>query len=457
MTKSLQQNSIAIVGAGIVGLSISLRLQMSGYRVTVFDRADPMQACSAGNAGYLSEANIFPPASPEMLRQLPRFLLSKSGPLVIRASYLTRMLPWTRRALSVLEPSAYRAITDTLASMTTRAYEDLAELAETAGASNLLSRDGGLVVFKSAAALEKKCRALDQWNGYGLSVRRLSGDEIRELEPALTPDIIGGLNFQNSGRCSNPQRLGLQYAESLHQQGVQVRRADVKRVNANASDVTVETNEGPFEFEHAIVCAGFWSSELLKPYVARIPIVSERGYHLMLPQAGVLLSRPVVFGEPHFAATPMDEGLRLAGTAEFASPNAPPDMRRATMLLKLAQSYLKPIDDTGAKPWMGVRPSLPDGLPAVGRVEGQPRLLYAFGHAHNGLTLSATTARCMEALLRDHAPPIDMRPLDIRRFGKAAKRFYPSSASSHLHKPHEATICASPSDIPRLWPPPYRR
>jgi D-hydroxyproline dehydrogenase len=416
MVSTSSKPTVAVVGGGIVGLSTALQLQRDGHDVTVIERDAPMQACSAGNAGYLSEANIFPPASPDMLWQMPRLTLAKDGPLVIRPSYAPHMLPWGRRALAVLKPQSMARITGTLAAMTRLAYASISELAAHAGASGLLSRDGGLVAFKTQAALEKKCAAMNTWNGYGLPVRRLSADEIAALEPALAPDIVGGLLFQNSGRCSNPQGLGLRYAEHLAAQGGRIVRDEVRAINPEGSGKVSVQGQHSRQFDRVVVCGGYWSGTLMRSFFHRVPLVSERGYHLMLPRPGLSLTRPVVFGEPHFAATPMDEGLRLAGTAEFARWDAPPAWERAHMLLALASQYLRGLDGTEARPWMGIRPSLPDGLPAIGTVPGAPTIHYAFGHAHNGLTLSAVTARCVSALVQDTAPPVDMAPMSLERF-----------------------------------------
>jgi glycine/D-amino acid oxidase-like deaminating enzyme len=409
--------AVAVIGAGIVGLSVATQLQREGLRVTVLDRDDPMQACSAGNAGYLSDANIFPPASRDMLAQLPRLMLSREGPLVIRPAYAHRMLPWTRHALKVLQPQALRVVTETLASMTRIGYAAIHDLAALTGASSLLSRDGGLVVFKSATGLEKKCRALETWNNHGLPVRRVSAAEALALEPALADDIVGGLYFMNSGRCANPQRLGQLYAAHFLRNGGRILREEVRSVEPQPDGgVDLHTSSGRTRFERVVVCAGYWGGALMKPFFRSMPIVSERGYHLMLPNPSVVLSRPVVFGEPHFAATPMEGGLRLAGTAEFSAPDAEPNMHRATMLLQLADRYLKGVRGEGARPWMGIRPSFPDGLPAIGRLTDHPALLYAFGHAHNGLTLSGVTSLCIAALIQGKRPPIDLAPLDLARF-----------------------------------------
>jgi D-hydroxyproline dehydrogenase len=420
MTHTCAPGTVAVVGAGIVGLSVAAQLQREGHRVTVLDRDEPMQACSAGNAGYLSEANIFPPASSDMLMQLPRLIWSKEGPLVIRPSYAHRMLPWARHALRVLQPQALHRVTETLAAMTRIAYASLSELAANTGASALLSRDGGLVAFKSEAALQRKCGALQIWNDHGLPVRRLAAQEIRALEPALADDIVGGLLFQNSGRCANPQRFGQLVASHLAHHGADVIRDEVHSlVPSGDGSVTVLSASGRARFDRVVVCAGYWGGALVKPFFRSMPIVSERGYHLMLPTPGLTLTRPVVFGEPHFAATPMEGGLRLAGTAEFSAPEAKPNMQRAAMLLQLAGRYLKQLNGRGAQPWMGVRPSFPDGMPAIGRVAAHPSLLYAFGHSHNGLTLSAVTGQCIAALIRGGRPPVDIASLDLNRFSRS--------------------------------------
>jgi len=422
MSTNSAPTSVAVIGAGIVGLSVAIQLQRDGHRVTVFERDEPMQACSAGNAGYLSEANIFPPASPDMLMQLPKLMMSKDGPLVIKPSYLHKMLPWTRHALAVLQPRSLQVVTDTLAAMTRIAQDSIYELASHTGASSLLSRDGGLVAFKSKASLEKKSRSLDTWNGYGLSVRRLSAVEIQSLEPALADDIIGGLFFENAGRCANPKRLGQLYAKYLVQNGASIVRIEVTAIEPSANGgATVLSTHGRMHFDRVVVCAGYWSAQLMKPYFGSVPIVAERGYHLMLPNPGLRLGRPVVFGEPHFAATQMEDGLRLAGTAEFSTPDAKPNMQRAKMLLQLAKHYLKDLDGEGAQPWMGVRPSFPDGLPAIGSVPEHPALIYAFGHAHNGLTLSAVTAHCVTSIIRGESPPVDISPLDLQRFTNSSR------------------------------------
>jgi glycine/D-amino acid oxidase-like deaminating enzyme len=415
--------SVAVVGAGIVGLSIALELQRRGHNVTVFDRDTPMNGCSSGNAGYLSEANIFPPAAPDMLKQLPKLMLDSDGPLVIKPTYAPRMMSWGWHALAAVKADIRSSITQTLADLTADAYEAIHDLAKHANASHLLSRDGGLVAFKTQQALEAKCASLPIFEAHGIAVDRLDRTAIHDAEPALAADIVGGLLFRNSGRCSNPRQLGLRYAEHLLGHGARLIQDGVEAVDPDAEGgVWVRSTFQSIRYDRVVVCAGFWSKALIQPYVSKIPLASERGYHLMLPIPGIRLRRPVVFGEPHFAATPMDDGMRLAGTAEFASADAPPNAERATMLLRLAQQYLVGLDGRDGQPWMGVRPSLPDGLPAVGVIPAHPSIQYAFGHAHNGLTLSAVTAQLVASQIEGVASHKHASSLDLHRFKEGLAR-----------------------------------
>jgi len=382
-----------------------------------------MSGCSAGNAGYLSEANIFPPGATGSLLRFSQLLLRKQGPLVIKPAYAARMLPWVRRAFAAAGAVPSQAISSILARMTLDAYAATKNLAALAGAQSLLSRDGGLVVFSTRQGLDAQAAKLPHWRRYGVDVELVSGEQARVLEPALGPSILGGVFFKNAGRCGNPRRLGELYWAHLQRNGARLIRDNVRSVASSPSGaVTVQGSSENRTFSKVVVCAGFWSKSLLDAFFPSVPLVSERGYHLMLPREACRLTRPVVFGEPHFAATPMEHGLRLAGTAEFAAPEAPPNMRRAAMLLDLAQGYLAPLDSDEAKPWMGVRPSLPDGMPAVGRVPGHAAIYYAFGHAHNGLTLAAITAQQIADQLGPHVPIIKEPGLDLLRFGRAAVR-----------------------------------
>ncbi|WP_082706955.1 NAD(P)/FAD-dependent oxidoreductase [Pseudomonas sp. EpS/L25] len=421
VTSGSDSRRIVVVGAGIVGLSIALRLQLEGYQITLIDQNDPMTGCSAGNAGYFSEANIFPPATPDLLRQLPKLLFSKDGPLVIKPAYLNRMIPWSMRAVNVLKPAPYAKVMSALSSLIIRSQDSINQLAGATGAAHLITRNGGLHVYRSEAAFKAKLQALPYWEKHGISVKILNGADARALEPALADNVIGGLYFPESGRCSDPKELGLHYFRYLLQNGAQFLQSAFLGVETDLNSILQVVLPGQrLSAAKVVMATGHSTDRLLQRHGFKSALVAERGYHLMMSEPGVSLSRPVVFGEAYFAATPMDKGLRFAGTAEFCRPDAPPNMQRSHMLQQLAKQYIPGLTAAPGQPWMGVRPSLPDGLPAIGKVASQPGLFYAFGHAHNGLTTSAITAQCVSSLIDGREPPIDIKPFDYNRFSHSA-------------------------------------
>ncbi|WP_277978041.1 NAD(P)/FAD-dependent oxidoreductase [Pantoea endophytica] len=411
------EKSVVVIGAGIVGLSVALKLHSEGYKITIIDRNEPMEGCSAGNAGFLSESNIFPPATKDILLKLPGMLISKQGPLIISPTYLNRMLPWTLKAAATLNKNKFDKIVDAFSSLITRSQTALHQLSEISGSRHFITSEGGLVCFITEEAFQARIAKIPLWREKGISVRVMDAQETREMEPDLTENVVGSLFFGNSGRCSNPQGLGLSYFSYLIENGVKFIRDKINNIQSdNNNNWIVDGELANYTASNVICCAGYHSETLLSKFKIKRNVVSERGYHLMLPDSGVNLNRPIVFGEPYFAATPMEHGLRLAGTAEFASPDLPANYGRATMLKDLAKKYLPHLNTDNAVPWMGIRPTLPDGLPAIGEISGHRGLFYAYGHGHNGLMTSAITAECVASLIGRRESPVDLQPFSITRF-----------------------------------------
>lgn len=420
----LPDDAVIVIGAGIVGLSIALRLQMDGKQVTVIDRQQPMSGCSAGNAGYLSQANIFPPASRDVMRRLPGLLLSRQGPLVIRPSYLPRLVPWGIRALRASAAPECDRIARSMAAMMAKSLASFDDLLAAASAGHLIDRKGSLVVFKSEAALAAKAGLLPVWNSLGICAERIPAGEVRELEPALAKNLSGGIFFSGAARCLNPRAVGMMYFRELLQSGGTFTGGHARAISLGPASASVRLSDGrELHAKKLVVCTGFEAEPLQSLLDFRLPMASERGYHLMLPAPGIELNRPIAFGEPMFGAVSMQEGLRLAGTAEFAFPEAPAAMERARMLLPLSRAFIPQVDGRDAMPWMGVRPTLPDGMPAIGALTSHPAVLYALGHGHNGLTTSAITARCISDLVSGRPPTIDLRPFAIERFSNRSSTY----------------------------------
>ena len=411
---------VAIIGSGIIGTISAIDLQAAGYSVVVIEPNEPGAGTAAGSAGYLHDGEIFPVARPGLLAALPGMLLDPRGPLVVRPSYLPRFAGWGMRFLRAMRASTFARATAALASLNRDAVAELAAVANAAGADEFLVRRGGLKIVYDAHTLHELAAELSELEREGIAARALDEAEVHALEPALGANVAGAIFFPNSAHCTDPELFGRRLAERMEM------NAHVVRARANAivpqqdgswivkAAARGSTHEIPAK--RVLVAAGYDSAALLRPLGYLAPVAAARGYHLMISDPGVALNHAMIFHEPHFAATPMNAGVRLAGTMEFALPDSPPDFRRAQMLYDLARRYIPGLRDGHATQWAGVRPSMPDSLPAMGAADRNRNLFYCFGHGHLGFTQAAVSARAMTQLISGASPFIDLTPFDLARF-----------------------------------------
>jgi D-hydroxyproline dehydrogenase len=409
---------IAVIGGGIIGVTSALELQRAGRSVVLIEPRELGVGTAAGSAGYLSDSHIFPIASAKTVMRIPQMLMDPLGPLVIRPAYAPRMIGWGLRFLSSLRPSRARVAISALASLNRDALRRLLELATAARAAEYLSREGALSVCLDDRNLREQVADLAVYRSYGINVREVTPSEISDLEPALAHDFIGGLFFPEEARCLDPGAFGRRLAASFVEMGGATVPQAVTAIEPKADgswDVRF-ANGDAIRSESVIVSAGVWSRPLLERLGYTVPLETERGYHLMLPKPQLTVQRPVHFVERRFVATQMTEGLRLAGTAEFAGLDAPMDPRRSDVLYQIAAPYLPGLSNVGATRWMGYRPNLPDSLPAIGKSPRHRNLYYNFGHQHLGLTQSAASAHILTNIVVGNGLDIDIAPFSLDRF-----------------------------------------
>jgi D-amino-acid dehydrogenase len=354
---------------------------------------------------------------PGAWRNIPRWLLDPGGPLVVRPGYALRLLPWLSGWLKACAEPRARSVSRALASLHAPVFDNYAPLLADAGATGLISRTGQLYVSEQAdgAAGTPFQQALREQAG--VRTEKLSGDAARELEPALSTACRSALYFPDNGHSVNSFKLVQSLAAHFQRRGgTLLKRAVTGFEIGDGGPRRLLTDGDPLPVRTLVVAAGAWSHRLTEQLGTRLPLEAERGYHLMLPDPGIRLRVPLVNRDHNFTMTTMDTALRLAGTAEFAGVDAPPDYRRARMLLERGRRTLPGLRGDGAAEWMGCRPSLPDGLPVIDRSPRFPDVYFACGHAHFGLTEAPTTGRLIAELIGGRRPSLDITPFRVTRF-----------------------------------------
>ncbi len=406
---------IAVLGAGAIGVCVALYLQRDGHKVTLIDRDDPGSGASSGNAGVIQCGSVIPVANASTLRAVPRMLLDPNQALVIRWRHIISLMPYLLRFLAESRPERVEHNTRALASIVPNAYDGYRPLIEAAGLGHMIRHSGELHVFETDAAFKVSDTTRAIRRAHGIPVEVLSGDEVRELEPALSPAIRHGAFLPNAYQTADPRKLVAALCEHFVAKGGRLLRGDIRDISVQGSP-TVHLADGDHRADAIVIALGAFSKPLVQRLGETVPLDSERGYHLSLPMPGVALGRAVISGEYRFAMTPTGGGIRLAGTAELARVGAPPRYDRARRLLPLARRVLPGLSGEGSTEWMGHRPSTPDSLPVIGRSLRHASVYYAFGHGHSGLTLGGITGNLIADLISGSTPEIDIEPYSIGRF-----------------------------------------
>ena len=406
-----------IIGAGVVGSACALALARDGFPVTVIERGEPGMGASYGNAGFIQTGTPLPFATPGILGQLPKLLFDPESPLKLRWRYLPRLTPFLLRLLANARPGKVEANARALQAMLDRSGEAHRAMLREAGATDLIRARGLLMVYPNQASFDHAKWEVDLFRRNGVPVEALHDDAVWQMEPALNREYRRAYHLPETFYTVDPLAIAQSYLTHAQSLGAELVRDEVRDIEMGAKGPeALLCASGRREVDRLVLCAGIQSSPLAKRLGLSVPMESARGYHLMLPEPGVELQAPVVDGEMHFGVTPMREGVRLAGTVEFASVDAPPNEARARMLYPMAKKMIPGLSDEGAESWMGHRPTLPDSLPILGPSPKYANVLFAFGHAMLGLTMAAATGEIIANLAAGADPGIDLMPYRPDRF-----------------------------------------
>ncbi|MDN3522685.1 NAD(P)/FAD-dependent oxidoreductase [Halomonas ramblicola] len=423
MTRAASPCRIAVIGAGVVGMTTALALQRQGHAVSVLDPRGPGEGASYGNAGFLATELIDPLSTPSTLSKAPRLWLDPHGALAMPLRYLPRMAPWLMRFIAAARPSRVAEGRRALAALNGAAVAAWRRCLADIGAEEELVASGYLLVWESGrgrAAAKAQMAHLQHW---GIEVEWLEAEEIRAREPGLTGELSHGLSFPGAHQVRDPHALVRRLAAAFEARGGVIRQTRVERLEPYGEGVRLHTDAGEWDADRAVVAAGARSHHLARDLGLEVPLETERGYHLTLPQRGQPLRQPVGSAERRCVMTPMRCGLRIVGFTELGGLSLAPIRRRYASLRRHAGALLADRQglDHGAEEWMGFRPTLPDSLPVIDTHPDVPAVHFAFGHQHLGLTQAAITAELLAARMAGDAPALDLAPYRVTRFSRRWK------------------------------------
>lgn len=413
--------TVAVIGAGMVGVAVASYLQRDGHAVVLIDPDPPGQGASFGNAGCLNPSSIVPIAGPDTLRQVPGYLADPLGPLSIRWSYLPKLAPWLIRYAMAGTPARIEQQARALKTLLGPCLDALMPLLRDAGAEGLVKRDGILIAYRTEKGWQSDAAAWDLRRRNGITWEELGSDELRQFDPSLSHDLIRAKLVTGNGHTIDPGGMVAALAASVQGSGGRLVRARALGFSLDGGRLrTVQTDQGDVVANAAVIACGAHSKSLAAGLGNRVPLETERGYHLVVKSPEAMPRLPTTDSDFKFVATPMQAGLRLAGTVEFAGLTAKPNWERSRILLRRAAQLCPALSasypEDRMSMWMGHRPGMPDSMPVIGPSRRSPDVFYAFGHGHVGMTGGPYTGVVVADLVAGRPAPIDLSPFRPDRF-----------------------------------------
>ena len=410
------KSSIGVIGAGIQGICISLCLINKGFKVMLIDRDDPgKESASYGNAGHFSPYASVPMNRPDILVDIPSMLLRSTGPLALKWNYVPKMIPWFIQFIRNCSKKKMMHTAKYMHQILNLALPAYDELFKDIDISELVESKG-IIYFWTKNDLKSRELEINIRNELGVKQQLLTPHEIHDLEPHINKIYHGGVLYPYAKHTKNPRKVLLKLFDLFIKKGGLFERQNVKTISFTSNNQPViKTDLNFYTFDKAVVACGAFSKKLTDQVDEKIPLDTERGYHVHFKGHDHLLSRPVIFLNRGFGITPMEQGLRVVGTVEFGGLDNPPSKKRIRNLVNGAK-YLFPELGNHHDEWLGFRPTLPDFLPVIGPSKNYKNLFYSFGHHHLGWTLGAISGKIISTLIAKENTNLDLSPYASLRF-----------------------------------------
>ena len=405
---------VGIVGAGIQGVCNALFLQKKGFQVTLFDRDEPGNSASYGNAGHFSPYASIPINRPDILPDVPAMLLSSRGPLALKWGYVYRMMPWFLKFIlncskdRMLHTAKYM---HQILDIALPAFDELFEDVDISG----LVESNGILYFWNDKNLKSRELEIKIRDDLGVKQQLVTPKEIHDLEPNIKPVYHGGVYYDYARHARNPKKILIKLFENYLSKGGKFLKLNIQDLNFDEKKPVIRSDTQRFVFDKLVIACGAFSKKLTDKLHENIPLDTERGYHIHFKNFDHLIKRPIIYLNRGFGMTPMEQGLRVVGTVEFGGLENPLTKSRIKNLIENAKELLDGLPDHEDE-WLGFRPTLPDFLPVLGPSKNYNNVYYSFGHHHLGWTLGAISGKIISKMISNEKTNLDLQPYSSLRF-----------------------------------------
>ena len=406
---------IGIVGAGIQGISNALFLQKKGFEVTIFDRELPgSPVASYGNAGHFSPYASVPINRPDVLSDVPAMLLSSTGPLALKWNYVPKMIPWFVKFIRNCTTKRMMHTAKNMHQILDLALPAYDELFDEIELGELVEKKGILYIWndQNLKSRELEIKVRDE---LGVDQQVVTPKEIHDLEPNIKPIYHGGVYYQHGRHARNPKKILLKLFELFLKKEGKFLKMNIQDVNFDLEKPILKSENKNFIFDKIVIACGSFSKRLTDNLDEKIPLDTERGYHIHFKDCDHLLSRPVIFQNRGFGITPMEQGLRVVGTVEFGGLDNPLSKSRIKNLINNAKYMMGDLPEHEDE-WLGFRPTLPDYLPVIGPSKKHKNVFYCFGHHHLGWTLGPISGKIISGMIAQENTNLNLKPYSSNRF-----------------------------------------
>ncbi len=406
---------VGIVGAGIQGISNALFLQKKGFEVTIFDRDNPgSPAASYGNAGHFSPYASLSLNRTDILLDVPAMLLSSTGPLALKWNYVPKMIPWFMKFIFNTSKNKMMHTAKNMHQILDLALPAYDELFDEVDIEGLVENKGILYIWNDKD-LKSRELEINVRKELGVQQQLVNKKEIHDLEPNIKPFYHAGVYYPYARHARNPRKILLKFFDLFLKKGGEFKKLDVKSIDFQDEQPILRSESGKYSFDKVVIACGAFSKKLTDNLDEKIPLDTERGYHVHFKDCDHLLQRPVIFSNRGFGITPMEQGLRVVGTVEFGGLKNPLSKSRIKNLINNAKYMLGDLPDHEDE-WLGFRPTLPDFLPVMGPSKNHKNVFYCFGHHHLGWTLGPISGKIVSGMIAKENTNLNLAPYSSTRF-----------------------------------------